>query len=541
MLTVAEALKLEQFRQAGVKVVAGAGGLEKPITWVHIATVPDAPQWLRGGELVLTTVRNLPPDLESQVQYVQAMVEKGAAGLVITVGRFIDRIPDEVRQMAESYVFPLIELSYTAPFVDIAKATNERIAEENMTMVTGALTIHQILTQLVLDGGDLKQLASRLAGLLGQSISIENEHFEILASANVAEVDEARRFTISSGHTDPRLIAALEERGFLTQLRQTLRPVFIPRMPDVGLELERILSPIVVHGDIYGYVWIIAHGRPLTDLDRVAIASGATIAALMMLYQESLQSAEASLKGSLLSQLIQGEPGREIILADHALRYGLDLNKPYVMLQIESEDDNSQRVLHLYRRTNRLATAQGWSAVVGQFAGQVMILVQFGDMLAALVKQIQTELQSVNHVRIGISGTHRGVGVVGQSYQECREVLHIARRLHNQDAIVYFDHLGYLHTVFRAGASSLMTNPYVARVRHLLAEQQVELFNTLEAYLDAGGNSVQTARTLHIHRSTLNYRLLRIEELCRPIDLSDPVTRVNLQIALKLLRLFEVD
>jgi DNA-binding PucR family transcriptional regulator len=79
----------------------------------------------------------------------------------------------------------------------------------------------------------------------------------------------------------------------------------------------------------------------------------------------------------------------------------------------------------------------------------------------------------------------------------------------------------------------------VPGLRKLLNEQQADLFNTLEAYLDAGGNGVATAEALHIHRSTLNYRLERIEEVCA-CDLSDPATRINLQVALKLLRLFEV-
>jgi DNA-binding PucR family transcriptional regulator len=94
--------------------------------------------------------------------------------------------------------------------------------------------------------------------------------------------------------------------------------------------------------------------------------------------------------------------------------------------------------------------------------------------------------------------------------------------------------------LYRAGAGSLDNNPYVPQVRHLLEEQQADLFNTLEAYLDAGGNGVQTAEILHVHRSTLNYRLDRIEQVCGA-KLSDPLIRMNLQVALKLLRLFEVE
>ncbi len=537
MLTIADALKLDQFTDS--VVVAGKGSLKNRIAWVHIASVPDAPHFLNGGELVLTTGINLPEDPAQQRWYIEEMAKIGVAGLVLSVGRYIDHAPPELVETAEQQHFPLIEIPYQARFVDIAKRTNEHIAEENMAMITGALNIQQVLTQLVLEGGDLKQLAARLAGLLGQSISIENERFEILASANIAEVDEARRFTVSEGRTNPRLLAALEQRGILEELRTTRRPVHIPSIPDVGLEFERILAPIVVHGETYGYVWIIAHDRPLTELDSMAINSGATIAALMMLHQESVQSAESSLKGSLLSQLIQSESGREAILTDQALRYGVDLTQRYMMLLVETSERSTQTMLQLYRRINRLAGIHGWQAVVGQFAGQPVLLVQADQNIPAIIEQIRTEVNQTITLRIGISGVHRGAEDVSKAHQECREVLHITQRLNDEHPGVYFDQLGYLHALYRAGAGSLDANPYVPMVRRLLEAGETDLFNTLEAYLDAGGNGVQTAEILHIHRSTLNYRLARIGELCEDANLSDPLVRMNLQVALKLLRLFE--
>src|SRR5438128_1557151 len=91
MLTVAEALKLEQF--AGAEVVAGKAGLSSPIAWVHIASVPDAPRWLNGGELVLTTGHNMPENPDDQRQYIQAMADKGVVGLVLSIGRYIDHAP----------------------------------------------------------------------------------------------------------------------------------------------------------------------------------------------------------------------------------------------------------------------------------------------------------------------------------------------------------------------------------------------------------------------------------------------------------------
>ncbi len=532
MLTVADTLQLAELK--GAQVVAGSDGLTRQVGWVHVAGVPDAPNWLNGGELVLTTMINMPEDSAEQDAYIQAMADKGVAALALAVGRYIDRAPDHLRAVAERNHFPLIEIPFQARFVDIARATNERIAQENMAMLERVLTIHRVLTQLVLDGGDLKQLAATLAGLVGQSISIENERFEALASHNIADVDEARRYTLSEGRTDPRLVSALEERGILGQIRRTLRPVHIPQMADVGLEMERILAPVVVHGNIYAFVWIIADDRPISQLDSLAIESGATIAAVMLLHQEALQSAEASLKGGLLAQLIEGGGSRQAVLTDQALRYGVDLNAPFVLLMVEqTQDRGSPKLLQLYRRVNRLSA--DWHVIVGQFAGEVLVLAQASLDLPSLSTAIHAQAGAI---RLSLSAIQCSADGMATAYSQCRDALTITRRLGDDRSTVYFDDLGYLHTIYRAGEGALAANLFVPALRRLQAEQQADLFHTLEVYLDAGGNGVQTAELLTIHRSTLNYRLTRIEEICAA-KLSDPLTRTNLQIALKLLRLFE--
>jgi DNA-binding PucR family transcriptional regulator len=175
--------------------------------------------------------------------------------------------------------------------------------------------------------------------------------------------------------------------------------------------------------------------------------------------------------------------------------------------------------------------------VAGQFAGQVMILVQ-GDADLEQIAALIHERANGDQLRLSVSAKHQSAEQIPLAYQQCQETLQIARRLKSAAHTVYFKDLGYLHTLFHAGADSLKSSPFVPALRLLLDEQQADLFHTLETYLDDGGNSVQTARTLDIHRSTLNYRLERIKEICA-CDLSDPATRLNLQVALKLLRLFE--
>ncbi|WP_028478621.1 helix-turn-helix domain-containing protein [Nocardia sp. CNY236] len=61
-------------------------------------------------------------------------------------------------------------------------------------------------------------------------------------------------------------------------------------------------------------------------------------------------------------------------------------------------------------------------------------------------------------------------------------------------------------------------------------DRRANLVCTLSRYLECGGNYDDSAAALHIHRSTLRYRLGRIRELTG-FDLRDVDTRFNLQAA----------
>lgn len=70
----------------------------------------------------------------------------------------------------------------------------------------------------------------------------------------------------------------------------------------------------------------------------------------------------------------------------------------------------------------------------------------------------------------------------------------------------------------------------------LAAVDSPTLIATLETYLDTGGDAQRTARELHIHRSTLYYRLDKIRAVISG-DLSDGVFRRDLHTGLRLARL----
>ena len=66
-----------------------------------------------------------------------------------------------------------------------------------------------------------------------------------------------------------------------------------------------------------------------------------------------------------------------------------------------------------------------------------------------------------------------------------------------------------------------------------------QLRRTLEVYYESGGNLEETARRMHVHVSTLRYRLTKAAEVLQ-LDVRDGSASLDVQVALKAARLFAV-
>ena len=81
-----------------------------------------------------------------------------------------------------------------------------------------------------------------------------------------------------------------------------------------------------------------------------------------------------------------------------------------------------------------------------------------------------------------------------------------------------------------AFGSTLQPESVARLLRHEKAPRLVE---TLRTYLDAGGSVPRTAETLHLHRTSLYYRLEQIREITG-LDIDDGRNRLLLHLSLLL-------
>lgn len=544
MLTVREALALSVF--ASARVVAGQTGLDNNIRSVHIVDIPDTTyDWGRQGVLLLTAGFGLKDAPERQAALIPRLVERQFAGLVLSTGYYFQETPHVIKDAADDLNFPVIETPHGVLFIDLTEAIFEKIVNRQYAILQQSAQIHKQLTHLVLRGGDLPNLAETLATLLQRAVLIEDTAFQVLANSPQGPVDAARQRSVVHGYTTPEVARRLLEAGIYDQLLKNMAPMHVPPMPDLGMALHRLVVPIIVDREIYGYIWIVIGDEPLSDVNELAINHGATVAALIMLKEQAVREAQESMRGDFLNQLLRGETTSASLLERaQQLNYHLDRAHQVLLIQGRPQSGGNPRALidvirQWLRHRNR-------EALLDRRDNGLIMVIESSDNITGqkLAQAMMDDLnQPAHRLLIGLGsvyGTEQEDPTgVRRSYEEAREAVRVATAMGQREGVAAFNDLGLLHWLYHVPPEHRAGNSYVQHIQTLVrydAKNKTDLIKTLEIYLDHGAALVDAAATLYIHRNTLLHRLERIKQLCG-LDLRDPNQRLNIHVALKSYRL----
>jgi DNA-binding PucR family transcriptional regulator len=140
-----------------------------------------------------------------------------------------------------------------------------------------------------------------------------------------------------------------------------------------------------------------------------------------------------------------------------------------------------------------------------------------------------------NAPALGVGGFVERPEHLPRSYREAMQALTVRLCQDEPRGLVTFEDLGLyrlLATPQGRREARAFVDDWLGTLLAYDADRQADLVHTLGTYLDHSGNYDDTAAALHIHRSTLRYRLQRIRELSGH-DLAHAETRLNLHVAVR--------
>lgn len=523
-VTVGEALTMSTL--SGVKVLAGASGLDRVIRFVNIMEVPDVLPWTRGDELLLTTgypLRATPGSLE---ELVGALDEKGLAGIAIKLGRYIEELPPKMLAEADKRGFPVLQIGDGVGFDEILNQVLSEVLGRQAADLERAAAAHNELLQIVLHGGGLPEVLNALPAQLGGG------------DVSVAHVDRSGRTTATAGAAMPDAAAALFDPEGL--FRSTAF-----KHGTHTIAGAKVMVASVVAAEDHGDLIAVRPDREFSIPDVIALERAATVAALVVTRELAVAAVEGKYRGDFLRDVLAGRVVDEAAV-EGGRPFGWELGGEMVVVVAAGASSRAEPVTR--RRAEHLASSwiswvRRWdpTGAAATFSSESVAVLHTKDGVvppAAKIAELMGGLSSPGvpfDGLLGVSRVAQGTAGLPEAYAQAWEALRVGRRLSGAGTVSRFDDLG-LYRLLSLVPDSGELRSFLHDTLGPLAQpegdvESDELRRTLQVLLDTNLNVAQTARRLHFHYNTLRYRIGKLERLIGPFT-EDARLRADLTVAL---------
>ena len=449
----------------------------------------------------------------------------------------------------------------------------QRQAVESLQAANRLLSLKQAifdrLIGLVLERRGMESIADALAELLGNPVCIVNQYFRLLYHSQGAQMGLADGAWEATPPDPQKAVREPLCREHLSTVVDRRRPVLLPALPEHGFDCAQIVAPILMGGEVLGYLSILEGERPLHPEDLAAAQQASIVVALEMMKEKVAAEVEHRLQGELLQDLLTSRYHSDSAMLSRASYLGLNLALPHWLLvvdidqfsyTVDSLGSAEDQVVRLKRRlfeAVKAAVSRSYpSSLAVSRSDSVVVLVERGrsprqrsasadkDAMAlaqAIKSEVERFLPSLS-VSICVSPTCCELEDYRLAYERARRSLAALKSLQRRGAVISSEQLGVYNLLFDHSNQGELLRFAEGVLGPLLTydrEHGTDLVRTLERYLRQDCRLEPTAAELSIHRSTLLYRLQRIEEIGK-LDLRDPDVRFNAQLALRIWRVAEL-
>lgn len=384
------------------------------------------------------------------------------------------------------------------------EAANE-IIRDRSAVIERASDVHDRLTELVLRGGGVQDVAGAVAEVLHGEVE-----FTEPGGAPAEALDRSR----ADGH------AVRDGADWV--------------------------AAVGAGGEVLGA--LVLRGHPALDpVDQRTLERAAMVTSLLLLARRTAGEAEQRVRGELLDDLLNAADRDPRLLRERAARVGADLDAPHVVLAARTDgprpDDAHSHGTDRRRlrsaASHLAATRRGLASVRD---GGAVLLLPLGpdDDPAHIAGETAARLGAALHLPVTVGASApvpapaARPAAVADAYAEarrCREALGALGRAGQGAAAADFGFLGLLL------ADTRDVDGFVHRTLGAVtgydARRGTELLRTLGAYFACGMSPARTKDALHVHVNTVAQRLDRVSRLLGS-DWQTPARALEIQLALRL-------
>lgn len=382
--------------------------------------------------------------------------------------------------------------------------------------LTARTHAHELLGAALAGGAGQQGIVDALHTLTGRPVCVEDRFGNLRVWSGPGRPDR---------HPKPK---SDQRDRFLHLLSTEAGPV------RSGDHVSTLIQP---HAEILGVLALVDPGRNVNDDDLFALRYASNVLGLEFAHQRNLAELQLNLRRELVDDLLAGTDDEGAYARAEALGHDLRRSHHVVAVQTGRGADNTG-----LSAAGRAAANLRLNHLLGRQGSLLVLLIDGQPEPAALHRELSRQLGH-SQSAIGIGSRCDVPSDFPQSFQRARRALNIRLNSADPQGASAYDELGFYHLVDAAhtvGAADEYARQWLGALIDYDAAKNSDLVKTLSRYLECGGNYDESAAALHVHRSTLRYRLGRIADLTN-CDLRNIDTRFNLHAATRVWRFLTPD
>lgn len=397
-----------------------------------------------------------------------------------------------------------------------------------------SLEVHETLTNLVLQGHTVADIAETLAERLGTSVRITDAFCNIIARS--ARTDEEPKLTAASIGIDADDPSTLADALELTKRAR-----------------DHLAVPVSGPTDLMGLVVVGPVDSNRDELAFAAAGHAAVAVGLLMLKEREIAEAERRLHGDLIQALLSGE---RTDVHRRAGALGLDPTGAYaigILAQCPNRPTPPEpyRISRLRRMVESHLSDKG-DGVVIERESRLIVLKRAtpsdaGDTIAEMRRWWSSlELacrpsSQVADLLIVAGPVCEAIEQLSSGFPEVDTAASMLLRMDVTCGLVFTDTMGAYHLLLQVPERRILTEfaqRVLAPIDEYDARHGTDLGTTARCYLSDNRRLGATAKRLHLHPHSVKYRLQRIADITNG-DGRAPDFWLELELALKIRDLLE--